>query len=136
MMKKSKFTLSTVLSLILVFSFVLTASAAYSKIDCSNVAGNPCKGVNVTSYGSGTVYSETLYATAGDYLEVSNYSSGQFNLVTTLVDSSGNAVSEPIPFTDTQYIKVEKAGYYGVKVECEDDSVKKRCTGTGKVINS
>lgn len=135
-MKKSKFTISTVLSLILAFSFVLTASAGYSKIDCTYAFGNPCKGVNFTSYGSGLVYSDTLYATAGDVLEVSNYSSGQFNLVTTLVDSSGNAVSDPIAFTDTQYIRVEKAGYYGVKVECEDDSTKKRCTGTGMVINS
>lgn len=135
-MKKSKFTVSTVLSLILVFSFVLTATAAYSKIDCTEAFGNPCKGVNVTSYGTGVVYSDTLYATAGDILEVSNYSSGQFNLVTTLVDSSKNAVSSTIAFTDTRFIRVEKSGYYGVKVECEDDSTRKRCTGTGMVINS
>lgn len=135
-MKKSKLTVSTVLSLILIFSSVLVVYAEYSKFDCSEALGNPCKGVTFTNYGSGTVYSETVYATAGDVLEVSNYSTGQFNLVTTLVDSSLNAVSEPISFTDTRYIRVQKAGYYGVKVHCEDDSTKKRCTGTGRVINS
>lgn len=129
---KRKVIFSSLLSLFLLSFFVLTASAVSLKYDCT-VGSIECKGVIVTDYGTSYEYSDSVYATSGKILGISNNSTGPFNLVTQLVDSSNNAISPEIAFTDTQYIKAPKSGYYKVKVTCKDASASKRCKGNGSV---
>lgn len=120
-------------SLFLLSSFESTALAVDSKYDCT-YAGVSCKGVNVTGHGTSVAYSDYVYAAQGQQLSVSNNSTGQFNLITELVDSSGRVVTAaPVYYTDTVFIYVATAGNYRVKVTCKDDSDKERCTGYGQV---
>lgn len=130
--RKRKVIISSLLSLFVVLSLGLAVSAASSQYDCS-YAGISCKGVKFTSYGSTQNHSAEVYAAKGQVLAVSNESTGPFNLVTRLVDSAGNAITGEIAFTDTQLVKVNKAGNYRVRVTCKDASTKKRCTGFGSV---
>ncbi|MBG9550023.1 hypothetical protein ABE25_23575 [Cytobacillus firmus] len=110
----------------------MSASAAYQKFNCS-YAGLECRGVKVTSYGTAVAYSDYVYATTGQDLAVSNSSDGPFNLVTQLVDSSGNVFTPEIGFEKTVYVNVPKSGNYRVKVTCKDTSTSERCTGQGSV---
>ncbi|MGG0656493.1 hypothetical protein [Rummeliibacillus pycnus] len=129
---KGKIIISSLLGLFLLTSFVLTASAVYSKFDCT-YAGISCKGVKVTGYGTVLAHSDYVYASSGKELQVSNSSTGPFNLVTQLVDSSGNAISREVYYSDTIFVKVPKSDNYRVKVTCKDSSSQARCTGQSQV---
>ena len=151
---KRKIVSSSLLSLFLLLSFVITASAVSTepenlevlagsealetlaavsgRFDCS-YAGISCKGVNVTSYGTAMTTSDSVYAIKGQVLAVNNTSSGPFNLVTQLVDSNHRAISDEIAFTDTVFVTVPYSGNYLVKVTCKDASLSKRCLGQGSV---
>lgn len=129
---KRKFMVLSLLSLFLLGIFVVPASAAYQKFDCT-WADVQCKGVKFTSYGTATAYSDYIYAIQGQSLAVSNVSDGPFNLVTRLVDSSGNVYTPEIPYTQTVYANVPNNGYYRVKVTCKDTSTSERCLGQGSV---
>ena len=113
-------------------SFVMQASAYYVKFDCT-YAGISCKGVEFKGYGTAMALSDYVYAQYGQKLAVNNSSTGDFNLVTQLVDSSGKAVGPLVAYTDTVYVTVPKAGNYRVKVTCKDTSLQERCTGRGSV---
>lgn len=132
MIKKKKIVVASFLVVFLMGAFVLTASAVSSKFDCS-YSGVSCKGVNVISYGTALTHSDYVSAKSGQVLSVSNRSDGPFNLITQLVDSSGNAISKEIAFTDTQFIRVPKNDNYRIKVMCKDTSSKERCTGETRV---
>lgn len=130
-MKKTKPIFLTLLSVCISLTFAIPAFAAATKYNCSfsNVS---CRGVTVTQ-GTGVAYSDYVYAQSGQTLSVSNNSSGAFNLVTQLVDSSGNVYTPEIAFNQTVFAKVPKGGNYRVKVTCKDTS--KRCSGFGQVSN-
>lgn len=127
-----KITVLFLFSLLLLSSFVPSAFAISSRYDCSYV-NYSCKGVKVTGYGTSVAYSDYVYAIRGQILAVSNNSTGPFNLVTELVNSSGKVVSSTVTYTDTIFIRIGIAGNYRVKVTCKDGSVSKRCTGGGMV---
>ncbi|NUH85646.1 hypothetical protein HUN92_18280 [Bacillus firmus] len=132
--KKRKMLFSSLISLCILVSFAIPAFAAASKYNCS-YANVSCRGVNVT-YGTAVAYSDYVYASAGQTLAVSNSSTGDFNLVTRLVDSSGNVYTPEIGFHQTVYAKVPKSGNYRVKVTCKDTStIQQRCSGFGQVSN-
>ncbi|WP_042354525.1 hypothetical protein [Bacillus rubiinfantis] len=105
---KKKYLISFLLSFCIFGAFTIPALAGSSKQDCS-WAGVQCKQVNVTYFTNSApkvFYSDSIYAIYGQSLSVSNSSTGAFNLVTQLVDSSGNVFTPEIAFHNTVYAKV------------------------------
>jgi|SRR5579875_1449591 len=129
---KRKFIVTFMTSLCITGALAIPASADSTKYNCS-WADVQCRGVNVT-YGTKVSYSDYIYAIYGQSLAVTNESTGAFNLVTQLVDSYGNVFTPEIPFNQTVYVNVPRAGNYRVKVTCKDTSTtQSRCSGFGQV---
>ncbi|MEF3225913.1 hypothetical protein LJA00_08555 [Campylobacter jejuni] len=109
--------------------------AASKKFDCT-YANISCKGVDFTSYGTASAYSDYIYALKGQQISYNVTTDGdsQFHLIAYVRNSSGQRVTPNIWGVNTVYFDAPYTGNYRIYAYCSDTgSISERCKGQATI---